>query len=141
MCVFVAPALLQIVPSRVQGFLMHLIEFGVRLFIVWTAASSCFIHGMLEEACDKSDLVGLKALFEATVGPHWTYSTSWLTSVSCCEWYGVTCDESSHTNESSRVIALKMPGNNLQGAPSTEHLFLRCPSFCIVSQTLFQNNS
>ena len=51
-------------------------------------------------------------LFNQTEGPGWNNKTNWRNNnVSHCLWYGVTCDNTSH----SYVISLSLVQNNLRG--------------------------
>lgn len=60
-------------------------------------------------AIPAAECTALVDLFNATAGPTWTEQSSWLTpTIDPCEWFGVTC-----TN--GRVIALRLPANNLRG--------------------------
>lgn len=57
-----------------------------------------------------TDRVALMALYNATGGPSWKNKTSWGTTATLGQWYGVTVD-----NE-GRVTALQLESNNLTGA-------------------------
>lgn len=51
----------------------------------------------------------LKALYRSTGGPGWTGNDGWLSEQPVGEWYGV------ETDVSGKVIALRLPENNLSG--------------------------
>ena len=54
----------------------------------------------------------LMELFNQTEGYRWENNTLWENdSVSHCSWYGVTCDNITH----SYIISISLPENNLQG--------------------------
>lgn len=53
--------------------------------------------------------VALKALYRSTGGPGWTGNDGWLSEQPVGEWYGV------ETDVSGKVIALRLPENNLSG--------------------------
>ena len=56
-----------------------------------------------------ADRAALHALYDATDGPNWTYTTNWLSDRPVGDWYGVT------TDDGGRVIRLELPKNQLNG--------------------------
>ncbi len=61
-----------------------------------------------------SDRAALALLYSATRGQGWVNNENWLTDASLGEWYGV------ETDESGRVITLKLTQNGLTGVLSPE---------------------
>jgi Leucine-rich repeat (LRR) protein len=57
----------------------------------------------------------LVALYNATAGSSWTIRTGWLSTLTPCSWYGVTCSAGN-----SHVTQLNIGGNNLVGSLPTE---------------------
>ena len=58
---------------------------------------------------DDSDRAVLVALYTATDGPRWANSDNWLSDAPIGDWFGVT------TDDSGRVTALRLAGNDLHG--------------------------
>ena len=56
-----------------------------------------------------ADRAALLALYDATDGPNWTYTTNWLSDQPMGDWYGVT------TDDGGRVIRLELPKSQLNG--------------------------
>ena len=56
-----------------------------------------------------TDRAALEALYDATGGANWTDSAGWKTDAPLSEWFGV------FTDESGRVTALYLGGNDLTG--------------------------
>jgi hypothetical protein len=54
--------------------------------------------------------------FYLTTGPNWTNSTNWCdTTVSVCDWFGITCDDEEAQSDEPTIIGLNLPSNNLSG--------------------------
>ena len=58
---------------------------------------------------ENPDRAALVALYHATDGPSWRQSDNWLTDAPIREWHGVSTAE-------GRVVQLRLPGNDLNGA-------------------------
>ena len=61
-----------------------------------------------------TDRAALVALYNATDGPNWRYTSGWNTEALPREWYGVT------TDEQGQVIGLDLSGNGLEGTIPAE---------------------
>ena len=61
-----------------------------------------------------ADRAALVALYNATDGSNWEKSDNWLSDEPLSEWYGIT------TNTASRVTALELGDNNLDGTLPAE---------------------
>ncbi len=59
---------------------------------------------------DSDDRAALIALYNATDGPNWLFSTNWLSDRPLEAWYGVT------TDATGRVVRLSLPDNQLSGS-------------------------
>ena len=61
----------------------------------------------------RDDCHVLSDLYKNTNGHQWVQARGWTANVSnsnCCDWHGVSCDINS-----TRVIAVSLPGNGLRG--------------------------
>jgi len=56
----------------------------------------------------ESQLRALVAIYEQTDGSHWENSGGWLSDLSPCEWYGVTC-------RGEKIVELELDHNQLSG--------------------------
>ena len=74
----------------------------------WLAAIPSH-EGTNTECLPLSDRDILEVLYNATAGADWTDDNNWLSDRPLGEWYGV------ETNDQGRVVALKLPENNLSG--------------------------
>ena len=74
----------------------------------WLAAIPSH-EGTNTECLPLSDRDILEVLYDATAGADWTDDDNWLSDRPLGEWYGV------ETNDQGRVVALKLPENNLSG--------------------------
>ena len=74
-----------------------------------TAISSSSSNAGISE----SELQALVALYDQTDGPHWGNSDGWLSALSPCQWYGVTC-------RGGKIVELKLANNQLNGAIPSE---------------------
>ena len=53
----------------------------------------------------------LKDLYDSTAGDNWYSNRNWLsTTISLCNWYGVTCDDS------ESITKISLSWNRLQGS-------------------------
>ena len=80
--------------------------------LVLLAALATATQGGVQAAtaqADDSDRAVLVALYTATDGPRWANSDKWLSDAPIGEWFGVT------TDDSGRVTALRLAGNDLRG--------------------------
>ena len=77
-------------------------------------------------------------LFNQTEGPRWNNKTNWRNNnVSHCLWYGVTCDNTSH----SYVISLSLVQNNLRGTLSKNLWKLRnLQGLCVYGNSRLSGN-
>ena len=93
------------------SFLPFSVLFGVAAVVAHlmqnaTAASASYLE---------AQYTGLEALYNATGGEQWTFSTGWGDAVlGVCGWHGVTCDSSGQN-----VTALSLAGNGLAGNLAT----------------------
>ena len=62
-----------------------------------------------EDLCNASDVVALRALYDATGGTDWTRSDGWLDDDDLGEWHGVAVDSN------GRVKSVDLVGNGLSG--------------------------
>ena len=74
----------------------------------WLAAIPSH-EGTNTECLPLSDRDILEVLYDATAGADWADDNNWLSDRPLGEWYGV------ETNDQGRVVALKLPENNLSG--------------------------
>jgi len=58
--------------------------------------------------CQEDDLAGLKLIYDNMNGENWKHNTFWLTNTSCCNWYGIKCDN-------NRVSEITLVSNNVSG--------------------------
>jgi hypothetical protein len=52
----------------------------------------------------------LTAFYDSTGGANWDDNDGWLGEKDECDWYGITC------NDSSLVTAIDLPNNKLTGS-------------------------
>ena len=84
-------------------------DFGPKWSPSWSSVVTATAAGMPFVGTAETDKDALEALYNATEGPNWTERSGWLTDAPMGEWHGVT------TDESGRVIELRLNGNNLSG--------------------------
>ncbi|CAN0366249.1 unnamed protein product, partial [Hapterophycus canaliculatus] len=65
------------------------------------------------------DRQALVALYHATDGTSWNYSSNWDMDVPIAEWHGV------EVNDQGRVVGLRLDHNNLQGQSTSQSSLLR----------------
>lgn len=63
---------------------------------------------------DRDDRGVLSAFYAATGGPNWYKQDNWMTDADVCDWYGVTCWDTTDSKK-GRVRHLNLDGNNLKG--------------------------
>ncbi len=79
--------------------------------LLWVLACFPFCHQPVfaqRDAVSEDQLAALKAIYEATDGPHWRRNDNWLSSQPVGTWYGVTV-------RGGLVTGLDLAANNLTG--------------------------
>lgn len=85
----------------------------MRRILEATAVAAALVGGVsgVHASYFETQSSGLEALFTATGGEQWIYSTGWRdSSLGICDWYGVSCDSSGQN-----VTDLSLAGNGLTG--------------------------
>ena len=115
------PDLFGRLPSSLVGLSLHAFHFlDTGLCVPAGQAFSEWLNGIPSHEgtgveCEAlSDREILEALYDATAGPDWTNSHSWLTAAPIGDWYGVRVDGQ------GRVTELSLLANNLRGSIPTE---------------------
>ena len=74
-----------------------------------TAISSISSNAEISE----SEFRALVALYDQTDGPHWGNSYGWLSDLSPCQWFGVSC-------RAGKIVELELANNRLTGTIPSE---------------------
>jgi len=78
-----------------------------------TFQAALFLTTSASDDLSTNDISALETLYNKTDGPHWENSTGWLSDLSPCEWYGVTC-------RGEKIIVLDLSDNKLSGTIPAE---------------------
>ena len=67
---------------------------------------------LAQTALERQALVDL---YHQAGGKHWRNSNNWMSSTTICDWYGVTCSNSTTAAKPRRIIQFSLYDNLLQG--------------------------